>query len=504
MIRLDYMPAGQRVFDRFTKKEKFLHWLNFNNLRDEDKIYLKNHCDALIKKNGTVGISTTNPNNPNDKKTKNIIDAYEYLQSTGLYEMPELKDIIFELKHAITDAVSTKDMQNTEKANDELWLKFMKEIQKPEIQLLLKSIGQYSLANSAFGWKISSENIARVQSQKPDATFLHTRLQWRRKFNRDVVPNAQKVVLLVPLINGKYINQDDLKNTMSQIGYKDNVSFNDLSKQQKDHVEITTRGDDAISYKYLAYYDVSDTVLNDPNGRDIWAEEVGFDNNLTGHLNKAAIEYKARNSNGEASQEDIEKLYNNEEGDVKSLAIALAQGIQKNYPSVPTLLPKSDNRNAYVKCYSDMIEKLADQIIEDDSKIVRQENRTLGVSIASTIVLCLTRVSPETVARKLANDELTDQSYFELRNVINKIIRLIQVNMPKQESKKYINEMNIQMLDSVDELLSMMGMTRKDIKQTNMNDKNETFKENKMSKKETIKENFYNLFNRINNVKLYE
>lgn len=502
MIELDYMPSGQRVFDKISKKEKFLHWINFRNLREEDKLYLKQNCDALIKAD-RVSISTQNPSDPNNKKTKNIIDAYEYLKSTGYYEMPELKDFMFEIKHAITDAVSTKDMQNTEKANDELWLKFMKEIQKPEIQLLLKSIGQFSIANSAFGWKLSCDNIGRVQSQKPDATFLHTRLQWKRKFNRDVVPSAQKVVLLVPLINGKYANQEDLKRTMERIGYRDSVNFNDLSNQQKDHVEITTRGDDAVSYRYIAYYDVSDTVNNDPSGRDLWAEEVGFDNNLTGHLNKAAIEYKAKNSNGEASPEDMEKLYNNEEGDVKSLATAIATGIKKHFPSVPTVLPKSNNRNAYIKCYSDMIENLADILIEEDAKIVKQENRKLGVSIVSTIVLCLTRVSPETVAKKLANDELTDRSYFELRNVINKIIKLIQFNTPKQESKKYINEMELKTLDSVDELLSMMGMTKKDVKPTNSYEQDEQFMENKSSNKESIKENFYNILNRINNAKIY-
>lgn len=502
MIKLDYGVGGQRVFDKFKKSEIFKHWLNFYNLREEDKQYLTIHCDALMKKDKSIALSTQAPNNPNDKKTKNIIDAYEYLASTNFYEMPPLKDIIFELKHAINDAVSTKDMQNTEKANDEMWLSFIKEIQKPEIQLLLKSFGQYSLANSTFGWKLAQENIFRVRSQKPDATFLQTRLQWRDKFRRNVLPNAQKVVILIPFIDSKQPNGDDLQQTMKLSGYKDDDKYNDLSKQQKDYVYITARGDDASSYRYVAYYDVSDTVLIDPNGPDIWAEEVGFDNNLTGHLNQAALDYKATHGANGSSSEDIAKIYNNEEGDVKALATALAQGIQNTYQEIPTLLPKTNNKNAYVKCYIDMIEALSDKLIEEHSKIVRQENRKLGVSIASTIVLCMTKVSPETVAKKLANDQLTDQSYFELRNVVNTILKLINRNLPKQESKS-INEMEIPTLNSVDELLSMIGMTRKDVKPTNMTDE-ESFLENRTSNKEAIKENFYNLFNRINNIKLYE
>ncbi|MBR6516369.1 MAG: hypothetical protein IKT40_05890 [Bacilli bacterium] len=503
MVRLDYMVGGQRVFDRFKKKEKFLHWLNFFNLRKEDKEYLVKNCDALMKKDGSLGISTQSPNNPNDVKTQHIIKAYDYLTQVGIYEMPPLCDMLFELKHAITDAVSTKDMQNAEKANDEMWLQFMKELEKPETQLLLKSFGQFSLANSTFGWKLSQDNIFRARSQKPNVTFLQTRQQWRQRYGRDVRPGAEKITLLIPLISNRGgQSSDDLKKTMTQVGYKDNVKFGDLSHQQKDHVEITSRGGDAATYRYIAYYDVSDTVLIDPNGEDIWANEVGFEDNLVGKLNQAALDYKAKNSDGTSSAEDIKKIYNNEEGDIKLLTNALAQGISNNYPQIPTMLPKSDNVNAYTKCYTDMIRNLADLLIEEDSKIVREENRSMGVQIAVTFVLCLTRVSPEQVANKLANNELTDQSYFELRNIINTIINLINRNMPKLESKKHLNEMGYKTLSSVDEMLAMMGMSKKDVKPT-YSQEDETFMECENKEKESIKESFYNLFNRMNKVQLY-
>ena len=298
---------------------------------------------------------------------------------------------------------------------------------------------------------------------------------------------------MIPLNKSSYQNQSDKANVMKRVGYKDNVTYNDLSRQQKDFIDISAVEGEAKSFTLIAYYDVSDTVLIDPNGEDIWADTIGFDNNLTGHLNKAALDYKAANGGG--SVEDISKIYHNEEGDVKALSIALAEGIASTYPDIPTSLPTKDNVNAYKKCYGDMLEKLSDRLIEEKSKIVKKENREQGVLIATTIIMCLTRVAPETVALRLANNELTESSYFELRSIINGIIGLMRKNMPKQESKYNINEIELPMLNSVDELLSMMGMKRSDVKPTD--NANEQMEESE-SELKTIKENFFKFFDRIN------
>lgn len=493
MIKLDYTVASKKFNNKIKKVWEDQTWLNYENLDAADKEVLKSKFGGFIGKSGSVGFSTLSPKDYNNVKTANIINSYKYLESTGKYEMPPLQQMLDDLVSASNDIISKDDKENINKSTDEMWLKFMKEIQKPETQLLLKSFGQYSLADSTFGWKLAESNIMRIKAQKPDATFVQTRKQWHDKFRRRVLPDAKKIGVMIPLNNSSYQNQYDKANVMKRVGYKDNVSYNDLSRQQKDFIDVSSVEGEAKSFMLMAYYDVSDTVLIDPNGEDIWADTIGFDNNLTGHLNKAALDYKAANGGG--SVDDVSRIYHNEEGDVKALSIALAEGISSSYPDIQTSLPKSDNINAYKKCYSDMLERLSDKLIEEKSKIVKKENREQGVLIATTIVMCLTRVAPETVALRLANNELTESSYFELRSIINGIIGLMRKNMPKQESKYNINEVELPMLGSVDELLGMMGMKRSDVKPT---EETEPQMENTEKELNTIKENFFNIFNRIN------
>lgn len=492
MIKLDYTVAGKKFNNKIRKTWENQTWLNYENLRPEDKTIMKTKFGGFIGKNGSVGFSTVKPSDPQNQKTANIINSYKYLESTNEYEMPPLQQMMDDLISATNDIITKDDRERIAKSTDEMWFKFMKEIKKPETQLLLKSFGQYSLSDSTFGWKLAESNLMRVRAQKPDATFVQTRKQWHDKFKRRVVPNAIKIGVMIPLNNSAYQNQNDKANTMKRVGYKDDVNYNDLSRQQKDYIDISSVEGEAKSFMLMTYYDVSDTVLIDPNGEDIWSDTIGFDNNLTGHLNKAALEFKASQTGG--SVDDISKLYHNEEGDVKALTIALAEGIKESYPDVTTSIPNKNNINAYKKCYSDMLEALSDKLIEEKSKIVKKENRAQGVLIATTIVMCLTRIAPEKVALRLANNELTEDSYFELRSIINGIIGLMRKHMPKQETiNKNMNEEVLPMLGSVDDLLHMMGMSRKDVRKTN----DDELLDDSITE---IKENFNKLFNRINNV----
>lgn len=494
MIKLDYSVASKKVNNKIKKTWEEQTWLNYNNLRPQDKTVLRTKYNGFLSKNGNIAFSTLKPTERNDPKTFKIINSYKYLESTGAYEMPSLDIMMSDLAAAKNDILTADDKTNIKKSTDEMWLKFMEKIHEPETQLLLKSFGQYSLAKSSFGWKLSALNIIRVRAQKPDATFIQTRKQWHDKYGRRVLPNSQKIGVMVPLNDSPYINKNDLANTMKQIGYNDNVSFDDLSIQQKDHVKISSVQGQGKGFILTTYYDVSDTALIDPNQPDKWAEEVGFENNLTGKLNAAAIRQRAEK--GGDTEENIAKLYNNEEGDIKALTIALSEGIKTEYPDVQTSLPKMDNVNAYKKCYADMLERLSDRLIEDKAKIVKKENRQEGVLIASTIVMCFTKVSPEIVANRLATNTFTSDSYFELRTIINDILTLIKTNMPRQESKHNINEFEIPLLKSVDELLSMMGMSMEDVKKTEHQGEEPNMEE--CSDVNAIKENFYRMFDRIN------
>lgn len=494
-ITLDYTVASRK--NLFSKKPEIRTWINYENLIQNDCsiVSMKFNGKMIKQKDGrfTVGFSTTKPEDPNDPGTAKIIKTLQYLESTGRYEIPNINSVLTDMVSASQDVMNDKDKEKIAKSTDELWLKFMKDIQKPEMQELLKSIGQYALADSSFGWQLASSNLIRIKAQKEDATFVQTRRQWHDRFDRRVVPGAQKIGVVVPINKKNFKTPEDVKRYMKSQGYGDDVSYLDLSTQQKMNVDIGVIAGEGVGFAIATYYDVSDTVLIDPSKPDKWAEEEGFDNNLTGHLNKAALANKAR-ANG-ASKEDIMKIYNNEEGNVGILAKALAKGIESRFPDMKIVFPKGNDTNVLTKFYSDLIEKVADRLIEEKGKIVKKENREQGIAIATTIVLCLTRVSPETVARKLANNELTQDSYFELRTIINSITWLIRKNVPKMENKKQLNEFDIPVLDSVDELLGMMGMSMNDVKPTETSEQQMESVDKEIN---SIKENFFRIFNKIN------
>lgn len=487
---LKYTVASKFYQNKFTHSWQRQGWINFLNLEKTDALTLSSTFHGMQKAPSTVAFCVNNLDEQRDKLTKNFMAAYDYLSQTGNYIMPPYQKIENDIKNVMYDLIDKKEESEAKKKSDEMWLDFVKKIQDPKIQEVIKSMGQFNLANDAYGWKISYLNIMRVLAKKPDATFVSTRTKWERKYGREVKPGATKLVLLVP-IKKEALSKDVIDQTMKRFGYADNTDFNSLSKQQKEAIYNTSSKRDATFFKEMAYYDVSDTELIDPNGPDVWAEEVGYDNNLTRHLNKAAMDQASQN----VPKEELDKLYNSENGNVEILAKALERGIKRVFPSVRTSLPKTQNEAAYESCYKDMIARLADYLMEDMGKVVKKENRQEGVKIAVVIVLCLTRVCAADVAKSLKNNELTEASYFELRNIINNIIELINSNGKEtnESVKKTIME-KFKTLNSVDELLGMMGMDKKDVMK---DDDNYAF-ESREEEKEAITENFKNMMKRIN------
>lgn len=489
MKQLEYAAKGRFAKNKITNKVEKQIWVNFYNLDPADASELKTRFKAMESKKGgpgNVSMVTNNPTVQNNPKNIKLKAAFDYLAQTGKYEMPSWDLFLYELEGADKDIITTQDAKDIDKSTDELWAQFMREIKDPKTQELLKSMGQYTLSQSAYGWKISARNLIRVRAQKPDATFVQTRNQWKNKYGRKVIPTATRIGIQVPLSSA---NSDAAakRSHMKSLGWGDNVSMADLTQQQKDQVDIGSRGRDASYFTTIAYYDVSDTELINPNGPDKWAEEAGFDNNLTGHLNPTALSDIARSRN--ISQDEANELYHNENGDVKALAKALAVSIDASDLGVSTALPSTDNENAYRDCLIRMVAWCADKLIEKNCKIVKSENRKQGCAVATTIVLCLCKVCADKVAYGLNNGDLTEQSYYELKNVINRIISMINAGMPKNESIT-LYEMEIPMLDSVDQLLSMMGMTVDDVRKDDMQI------ESKKQKK-VLKEEFDSMLNRM-------
>lgn len=194
MIDLKYSVNYQKP-SKFVKHP--LAWVNFENVMLDpdnginDRTFLTNKYGGRLNR-GAVAYSTPEPDNEENPKTKAIITAYEYLLSTNRYNMPPLKEILIRMSEVMNDSFTEADVEKVERTTDDMYVEFMKMIEDPKVQTLLKSLGQYHVATTRYGWKRSMDNVIRAYNQKPDATFVQTRYEWYHRYNRVVKPRCYK------------------------------------------------------------------------------------------------------------------------------------------------------------------------------------------------------------------------------------------------------------------------------------------------------------------------
>jgi hypothetical protein len=165
---------------------------------------------------------------------------------------------------------------------------------------------------ASYGHILSWRNVKAVIYSGRNATFILPEKTWRRLFGRLVKPDAKPFFINVPSTknwNGKwknktplpytYIDPDDgtyktinLSSTEDILNtFYDGRPYDDLSSQQKMRVNTIANDLNVRNTTRIPEYDVSDTVW-DPNLKpvDVFNEEIGLLNNLTGELNAKAKE----------------------------------------------------------------------------------------------------------------------------------------------------------------------------------------------------------------------
>lgn len=236
--------------------------------------------------------------------------AFDYLQGTGKYIMPDLtifKDIIKQSKYdKATSEMKTKQAD----AVDTLYEDIVNKINSPEIQKFLKDVGKIQLydieTSKIVGWRLSPSNAARACAMKPNATFVATRKQWLA-WNRMLIGAPTPIVLYRKSASGNPAH-DTVK---AELGI--NAADVKDSIQQRRALEILAdaKSDDSgAGYSPYVVFDVSDTELI-PGKPDLWENQRGLENNLTGDLNQVAKgEMYDLNINGDSNQESNDKNTN--------------------------------------------------------------------------------------------------------------------------------------------------------------------------------------------------
>lgn len=263
------------------------------------------------------------------EKVLNFLDGFKNEDGTPKYfRSEEDKDNLRQyVMNRVMNGSEVGDYFTTAKKNNiELFNAFIDAESDEKVNEFIQMYQRFNLNNmvcadlglpATFGKVLSVQNASlvlgsgRMTGAGVRPTFILTERIWREKFGRVVNPNAVPFPIWVP--NKRFVinKLKDAKFTSRPYSAKDangqeveisqtsdvlNVFFlgkkwDELSEQQKISANVMCNFINPSSCYMLAEYDVSDTTLIDPNGRDEFSEGIGLANRFSGELNQAAANF---------------------------------------------------------------------------------------------------------------------------------------------------------------------------------------------------------------------
>lgn len=408
----------------------------------------------------------------------------------AIYALPPLENLWGNIERRLEIEPSRKIYRDTQKSADELWLECLKHIGEERTNSLLKSLSFYQdIDNNAFGWRFSLYNVIRICSQYPNASYVATRRQWEKYFNRIVNDDATPIYLMKYHTDykGGEERANDIKAAMQKRKYNDSVNYNDIKDyQMKRSIDVEVDNKKTQDMQVFITYDVSETTLMS-GARDVFNEEPGFVNNITGELNDKAKESKD-GVTGKGVKKD--KLAQNNNGDANAINTYLEFGCNRKGVYEDILSKTSGIKDPTEKLIK-RIETIAKKILVEKYNY-NHEDVVKPLSILTVLFVCvLADVCSESVLKKYDKDMLNDNDYRKVRNVILEVIGYINLGMESglRESKNHIKE-GIGLIPTdltIEDMKDMLGG----------DDSNELEHQNESRNLSVIKENFYKLFNKI-------
>lgn len=263
-------------------------FLNIGGLTNIDKTTLTSpQFKAIAKKDGS-GVFYTMTNDDSFLNSTYFSKMYNYLSGTGNYIMPDINIMKAEISQGKLDNIDWAKKKEQDNKFEDMFEKIMKSLNDPKTKELLKKISSigFDINERVYGKVRSAGNVIRTFAVKPDATFVATRKNYKKLYNRILKSNPTPIYLSVP--NATSI---DRKKAETELG----VKYNDIkdNPHKLDSFKISsTAGIDGFST--VAFFDVSDTILI-PGYPDTFNNNSGLVDNLRGELNQMAKEELGKN-----------------------------------------------------------------------------------------------------------------------------------------------------------------------------------------------------------------
>ena len=480
-------------------------YLNFK-IDDKAGSYVINNIYQKLRKNTkNGGYFLTAPASAVDSFLGGIVvnKIFDFLTQNN-YKVPTVSQLKVQIEEKLKDVVTPADKAEATAKYNDLVSRILQNLNDPEIKRLASEISRFRIHpdvnDDIFGHVRSPRNALRVLATKPDATYVATRSKWLELFNREVKPNAQKIVVLRSAGGGGF----DQSKAEKSLGITKDMAYQ--SPHMKHKFDIMAQGDDGgTAFIPYVVYDISDTVLipgldnndNDLNSFDPFVDRMGLIDNIKGILNQTAIDFKG----AKLSPEDKAKINVRDTSD-RNLEV---------FSKVVNYMTDLSKGTGDLKNITDQLKNIADK--SDDMSVLKviksyfsniafaraSHDNDAKTNIATAGILAMTEVAPTALAYLIKSNESALLSFTkeELVPVFSQVLALDKIITARNvlDTAKGITnesgELNERSLNSVEDLVGLFGHTINDLKDgDNDGEDNNT---------DAIMNEFYNVYNKINN-----
>ena len=262
-------------------------------------------------KSGKSGSIILNVNIDRKDEIPNYLDELNNsIASLGEYSEKSIENVCFELYDVISETTLSSDIENAQKRSISNWTEMLSKLNDPEVR---KQLLRFQTTNDyarQYGHILSPTNVKEVLSQFPSASFVAEKETWKKRFNRLVSNGAQPIIVTKPL--GYNVSKFDLDKAAKECGYE---SFADAKIKSKNSTQVLSNirhkaNPNVNTFIKVKMYDVSETIPPSDPSKDVWMNEIGLSDNITGILNQHAQEEDEKltqSKDKEANKEAIDK-----------------------------------------------------------------------------------------------------------------------------------------------------------------------------------------------------
>lgn len=373
-----------------------------------------------------------------------------------------------------------------------LWKKYLSTINDPVTMEQIKLYARVYRANNVYGAVLSIRNANLIRAVDPTATFVTTAGQWEKLFGRGVHYGAKPLPYYIWSPSSK-ASEKDIELAKQDTNWEE-TKTSDLSAQVLRALEIkASDGKNGLTIRKIGY-DVKDTYLLNGQEENKWKDQIGLLNNLNGELNAHAQQHY--NDNILKYSEETKNIEGYGEMELRTKKVI--EYMEANAADLGISVSKSTDPNNKL---ADMVYEYCMNKVVEKANILNSANANVFAENATKVALIHTKLAWPSLKRFNQTYEYDEQEARSLMNIVFDLVRVMEVHSVLSEGVADWLKNKAAYFKFFLKTLRQIGCKVVKNKKENENmDQNEEQNTEIQNEAKMIKENFFNMLNRMNDV----